>query len=90
MHPQVNHPVSPTSIKAGLDELVIQENETPCTDPTVKPTVRINKNPVSDPPSITQAVSAMKQVPGSILWHAPVVPPAETLTPPTIEESQPN
>jgi hypothetical protein len=50
MHPQVNHPISPTSIEAGLDELVPQENATPCNDPTVEHTVRINKNPTSDPP----------------------------------------
>jgi hypothetical protein len=58
MHPQVNHPVSPTSVEAGLIELVPQENMTPCKDPTVKPTIRINKNPTSNSPSITHAVSA--------------------------------
>ncbi len=78
MHPQANHPVTPTSVEAGLEELVPQENATLCNNPKVKPTVRINENPASDPPSITQAVSATNQIPGSILWHAPAMPPAET------------
>jgi hypothetical protein len=88
MQPQVNHPVSSTSVEAGLNKLVPQENATPPNDPTVKPTVRINKNPTSNPPSITQAVSATKQVSGSILWHAPATPLAEISTPPTINELQ--
>jgi hypothetical protein len=90
MHPQVNHPGSPIIIEAGLEKLVPQENATPRNDPTVEPTVRIKKNPVSNSPSITQAVSATNQMPGSILRHAPATPPAETSTPSTIEVSQSN
>jgi hypothetical protein len=74
MHPQVNHPVSSTSIEASLDELVPQENATPCNNPTFESTIRINKNPASNPPSNTQAESATNQMPGSILWHAPAAP----------------
>jgi hypothetical protein len=88
MHHQVNHPVSLTSIEAGHDKLVYQENVTSRNNPTVEPSVRINKNPTSDPPSITQAVSPTNQKPGSILWNAPAAPPAETSTPSTIKLPQ--
>ncbi len=90
MHPQVNHPVSPASIESGLDRLVSQENATPCNNPTVEPTIRIKENPKSNPPSFTQALSAKNQMPGSILWHAPAMPPAETWTPSTIKVPQSN
>ncbi len=86
MDTEVNHLASPTSVKAGLEELALRGKEDPHIDSTVEFTVKINETPTSDPPNITQATSAEKQAPSLILWHTPTMPPAETRSPPSNKE----
>jgi hypothetical protein len=85
--PQAHHPVSPVSVEDCSAALAPQEKEDQCTNPTVKPTIRINESPASAPPSINQATSARKQTPSSILRHAPTAPPTVSATSLTIMDS---
>jgi hypothetical protein len=53
MDTDVNCLGSPTSAKAGLEELALRGKKDPRIDPTVESTVKINETPTSDPPNIT-------------------------------------